>query len=66
MEITRRTIAERGNGPAFQAIAAVLLADGVPTARSLTRWYAVITKGRDGQRQRRGTGVARGSVPGIG
>ena len=40
MQITRRTIAERGNGRTFQAIAEGLMADGVPTARGKTRWYA--------------------------
>ena len=44
MQITRRTIAERGNGRTFQAIAEGLIADGVPTARGKTRWYAATIK----------------------
>ena len=40
MQITRRIIAERGNGWMFQAIAERLMADGVPTARGKTSWYA--------------------------
>jgi Recombinase len=44
MQITRRIIAELGNGRTFQAIAKLLLADGVPTARGLTRWHAATIK----------------------
>ena len=44
MQITRRIIAERGNGRTFQAIAEGLMADGVPTARGKTRWYAATIK----------------------
>ena len=44
MQITRRTIAERGNGRTFQVIAEGLMADGVPTARGKTRWYAATIK----------------------
>jgi hypothetical protein len=40
MQITRRIIAERGNGRTFQAIAEGLMADGVPTARGKPGWYA--------------------------
>jgi Recombinase len=44
MQITRRIIAERGNGRTFQAIAEGLMADGVPTAGGKTRWYAATIK----------------------
>jgi hypothetical protein len=44
MQITRRIIAELGNGRTFQAIAKLLLADDVPTARGLTRWHAATIK----------------------
>jgi hypothetical protein len=44
MQITHRTIAERGNGRTFQVIAEGLMADGVPTARGKTRWYAATIK----------------------
>ena len=44
MQITRRIIAERGNGRTFQAIGEGLMADGVPTARGQTRWYAATIK----------------------
>ncbi len=44
MQITRRIIAERGNGRTFQAIAEGLMADSVPTARGKTRWYAATIK----------------------
>ena len=48
MQITRRIIAERGNGRTFQAIAEGLTADGAPTARGKPGWctasiYAVVT-----------------------
>ena len=41
MQITRRIIAERGNGRTFQAIAEGLMADSVPTARGKTRWATI-------------------------
>jgi hypothetical protein len=44
MQVTRRVIAERGNGRAFQAIAEGLMADGVPTDRGKTRWYSATIK----------------------
>jgi hypothetical protein len=40
MQITRRIIAERGDGRTVQAIAEGLMADGVATARGKPGWYA--------------------------
>ena len=44
MEITRRLVTERLEGRTFQAIAEGLMADGIPTARGKTRWYAATIK----------------------
>jgi DNA invertase Pin-like site-specific DNA recombinase len=44
MQITRRIIAERGNGRTFQAIADGLMADDIPTARGKTRWFPATIK----------------------
>jgi DNA invertase Pin-like site-specific DNA recombinase len=44
LEVTRRIIAERAAGRTFQAIAEELMADGIPTARGKTRWYAATIK----------------------
>ena len=44
VEVTRRIIAERANGLTFQAIAAGLMADGIPTARGKRRWFPATIK----------------------
>jgi Recombinase len=44
MQITRRIITERREGRTFQVIAEGLMADGIPTARGKTRWYAATIK----------------------
>ncbi|WP_457148051.1 hypothetical protein [Mycobacterium sp. URHB0021] len=44
MQITRRTIAEGGNGRTFQVITEGPMGDGVPTACGKTRWYAATIK----------------------
>ena len=65
MQITRRIIAERGNGRTFQAIAEGLTADGAPTARGKPGWctasiYAVVTSDNAAALASR-----VGSVPGL-
>jgi recombinase len=44
MQITRRIVTEHREGRTFQAIAEGLMADGIPTARVKTRWYAATIK----------------------
>ena len=44
MEVTRRIVAERGEGRTFRAIAEGLMTDGIPTARGETRWYPATIK----------------------
>jgi DNA invertase Pin-like site-specific DNA recombinase len=42
--VTRRILAERANGRTFQAIAAGLMADKIPTARGKTHWFPATIK----------------------
>lgn len=65
MQITRRIIAERGNGRTFQAIAAGLMADGVPAARGKTRWYAATIKAVVTSNNAAALAQRVGSVPGL-
>ena len=44
LEITRRIVTERAAGRTFQAIAEGLMANGIPTSRGKTRWYAATIK----------------------
>jgi Recombinase len=64
MQITRRIIAERGNGRTFQAIAEELIADGVP-ARGKTRWYAATIKAVVTSDNAAALALRAGSVPGL-